>query len=157
MGTGHAHALYVHEHSPIHHLPPQVKIAAAVTFIFSVAVTPREAMWAFAIYAGVIAALVVIPVGFLSISILDPNVEVWRQQWDTRLPNQLIETFVLLAGVSVGTLLLGFGLAWLVSAYRFPGSRFFGWTLIAPLAMPSYVLGFVTLSVTLVLLRAPAR
>ena len=65
MGTGHAHALYVHEHSPIHHLPPQVKIAAAVSFIFSVAVTPREAMWAFAIYAAVIAALVVISkVGF---------------------------------------------------------------------------------------------
>ena len=65
MGTGHAHALYVHEHSPIHHLPPQVKIAAAVTFIFAVAVTPREAMWAFAIYAVTIGALVRISkVGF---------------------------------------------------------------------------------------------
>jgi cobalt/nickel transport system permease protein len=58
VGTGHAHALYVHEHSPIHHLPPQVKIAAAVTFIFAVAVTPREAVWAFAIYAATIAVLV---------------------------------------------------------------------------------------------------
>ncbi|MDJ0960817.1 MAG: cobalt ECF transporter T component CbiQ [Acidimicrobiia bacterium] len=65
MGTGHAHALYVHEHSPIHHLPPQVKIAGAVAFIFSVAITPREAMWAFAIYAVAIAALVRISkVGF---------------------------------------------------------------------------------------------
>ncbi|MDH5519532.1 MAG: iron ABC transporter permease, partial [Acidimicrobiia bacterium] len=50
-------------------------------------------------------------------------------------------------GVSVGTLVLGVGLAWLTSAYRFPGSRLFGWLLISPLAMPSYVLGFVTLSV----------
>ena len=94
-----------------------------------------------------VAALVVIPVGFLAVSVLDPNEEVWRQQWETRLPGQLVDTAVLLAGVSVGSLLLGSGLAWLVSAYRFPGSRLFGWLLIAPLAMPSYVLGFVTLSV----------
>lgn len=98
--------------------------------------------------ASVVAALlVVIPVAFLAVSILDPNGEVWRQQWETRLPSQLVDTFVLLLGVSLGSLVLGGGLAWLVSAYRFPGSRFFGWALIAPLAMPSYVLGFVTLSV----------
>ncbi|MEM7142485.1 MAG: iron ABC transporter permease [Actinomycetota bacterium] len=95
----------------------------------------------------VLAILVVIPVAFLSVSILDPNEEVWRQQWDTRLPGQLRETATLLVGVSVCSLALGCSLAWLVSAYRFPGSRIFGWLLIAPLAMPSYVLGFVTLSV----------
>jgi len=93
------------------------------------------------------AVLVVVPVAFLSVSILDPNGEVWRQQWQTRLPGQLIDTAVLLAGVSIGSLVLGCGLAWLVTAYRFPGSRLFAWLLIAPLAMPSYVLGFVTLSV----------
>lgn len=58
MGAGHAHALYVHEHSPIHRLPPQVKVAAAFAFVFLVAVTPREAMWAFAIYAAVLGSLV---------------------------------------------------------------------------------------------------
>ncbi|MEM7094165.1 MAG: iron ABC transporter permease [Actinomycetota bacterium] len=93
------------------------------------------------------AALVVIPIAFLSVSILRPNVDVWRQQWSTRLPGQLLDTALLLVGVSIGSLLLGCSLAWLVSAYRFPGSRFFGWALIAPLAMPSYVLGFVVLSV----------
>ena len=94
-----------------------------------------------------LAALVLIPIGFLAISVLEPNTEVWRQQWDTRLPGQLVDTAVLLVGVSFGALVLGSSLAWLVSAYRFPGSRAFGWLLIAPLAMPSYVLGFVTLSV----------
>lgn len=94
-----------------------------------------------------VATLVAVPVVLLAISILNPNVEVWRQQWRTRLPGQLIDTALLLFGVSLGSLILGAGLAWLVSAYRFPGSRFFGWALVAPLAMPSYVLGFVTLSV----------
>jgi cobalt/nickel transport system permease protein len=50
MGAGHAHALYVHEHSPIHRLPPQVKVAAAMVFVFAVALTPREAIWAFGVY-----------------------------------------------------------------------------------------------------------
>ena len=93
------------------------------------------------------AILVVAPVAFLASSLLDPNGEMWRQQWETRLPAQLVDTALLLAGVSVGTLILGCGLAWLVSAYRFPGSKLLGWLLVAPLAMPSYVLGFVTLSV----------
>ena len=71
----------------------------------------------------VLAALVVIPIGFLAIGILDPETEVWRQQWDTRLPGQLVDTAVLLVGVSFGALFLGSSLAWLVSAYRFPGSK----------------------------------
>lgn len=95
----------------------------------------------------VLALLVVAPIAFLATSIIDPSTDVWRQQWETRLPSQLVETAVLLVGVSIGSLVLGCGLAWLVSAYRFPGSKLFGWLLIAPLAMPSYVLGFVTLSV----------
>lgn len=93
------------------------------------------------------AALVALPIGLLALSILSPSVDVWRQQWETRLPGQLLDTVTLLVGVSFGSVILGTSLAWLVSAYRFPGSRFFGWILIAPLAMPSYVLGFVTLSV----------
>lgn len=93
------------------------------------------------------ALAVVVPIGFLVVSIVDPSEDVWRQQWDTRLPGQLMSTAILLIGVSIGCLAIGVSLAWLTSAYRFPGSRWFGWLLVAPLAMPSYVLGFVTLSV----------
>lgn len=98
-------------------------------------------------FAWIAAVLVVAPVAFLATSLLRPNGRVWREQWSTRLPGQLVDTVVLLVGVSVGALVLGVSLAWLTSAYRFPGSRVFGWLLIAPLAMPSYVLGFVSLSV----------
>lgn len=107
----------------------------------------RVSRLAWPIGAWVAALAVIVPIGFLVVSIIDPSEEVWRQQWDTRLPGQLVSTVVLLVGVSVGCLILGLNLAWLTSAYRFPGSRWFGWLLVAPLAMPSYVLGFVTLSV----------
>lgn len=94
-----------------------------------------------------VAALVVIPVAMLATSVLRPNTDVWRQQWSTRLPGQLVDTMVLLVGVGVGTIVIGAGLAWLVTAYRFPGSRRLGWMLVLPLAMPGYILGFLTLSV----------
>lgn len=47
--------------------------------------------------------------------------------------------------MGAGSLLLGTGLAWLVSAYRFPGSSLFAWALVLPLALPAYVMGFVLL------------
>lgn len=57
MGAGHAHALYVHEHSRIHRLAPEVKVAGAFIFVAGVAVTPRQAIPAFALDAAVIGAL----------------------------------------------------------------------------------------------------
>lgn len=96
--------------------------------------------------AVVAAVLVVVPVAMLAASVLRPSRDVWAQQWRTRLPGELVNTAVLLTGVAVGSVVLGAGLAWLVSAYRFPGSQSFGWMLILPFAMPSYILGFLTLS-----------
>ena len=57
MATGHAHALYVHGHSPVHRLAPEVKVAAAFLFVIGVALTPNEGTWAFAVDA---LALVVV-------------------------------------------------------------------------------------------------
>lgn len=106
-------------------------------------VPARRAWSAIAVIA---AALVVIPVVVVASSIITPSVEVWRHLWNTRLPEMLTETVALMVLVGVGTLVVGGGLAWLVSAYRFPGRRAFRWLLVLPLAMPAYVLGFVFLA-----------
>ncbi|MFF2201566.1 cobalt ECF transporter T component CbiQ [Streptomyces sp. NPDC058145] len=68
MGAGHAHRLYRHGHSPVHALPPHTKLAAAFAFVVVVVSTPREAMWAFAVYAvllALVARLARVPAGFL--------------------------------------------------------------------------------------------
>lgn len=68
MGAGHTHALYVHEHSVVHHLPSHVKVVAAFAFVATVASTPRELPIVFAVHA---LALVVairlarVPFGFV--------------------------------------------------------------------------------------------
>jgi len=54
----HTHALYVHGHTRIHRLAPQCKLAAQVAFVFAVVLPPREAFWAFGLYAAMLGALV---------------------------------------------------------------------------------------------------
>ncbi|MFG3710316.1 cobalt ECF transporter T component CbiQ [Micromonospora sp. NPDC047730] len=68
MGAGHAHVLYREGTSPVHRLPPEVKIAAMVVFTLAVVATPREAFWAFGGYAllvAVVAALARVGPGWL--------------------------------------------------------------------------------------------
>jgi iron(III) transport system permease protein len=98
--------------------------------------------WAALVAVGAVAAA---PVAVILWSVVDPDTAVWRQQWDTRLPGMLRDTATLLVAVLAGTLALGTGLAWLVTAHDFPGRRVVGWLLVAPLAVPGYVLGFVWL------------
>lgn len=95
--------------------------------------------------ATVVALLLAVPVVVIVASILTPSTEVWRRLWETRLPGMLRDTVTLLVTVVVGATALGTGLAWLVTAHRFPGRRILGWALVVPLAVPGYVLGFVWL------------
>ncbi|MDA9362049.1 iron ABC transporter permease, partial [Ascidiaceihabitans sp.] len=58
------------------------------------------------------------------------------------LPRYVGNTALLVVLVSIGTLCLGVGAAWLVTMTRFPGVRFFEIALVLPLAFPSYVLAY---------------
>jgi iron(III) transport system permease protein len=55
------------------------------------------------------------------------------------LPEAFWATAWLILGVGLGTLLVGTGLAVLVSFFEFPGRRWIEWALVLPLAMPGYV------------------
>lgn len=90
----------------------------------------------------VAAALVVAPVAAVL-------THVTTGRWPELPPNigdMVVTTILLMFGVGVGTLVLGCGLAWLVTAYTFPLRNVFVWLLVLPLAMPAYILGFVFLS-----------
>ncbi|HZK50615.1 MAG TPA: cobalt ECF transporter T component CbiQ [Actinomycetota bacterium] len=56
-GHTHGHGLFVHGHSRLHTLAPQCKVAGALAFVLVVVATPREAFWAYGVYAGLIVAL----------------------------------------------------------------------------------------------------
>ena len=68
MGAGHAHALYIHEHSRVHLLAPHTKLVAVFVFAMLVAVTPREQIWAFLLYGALLALVAYrsrVPAGFI--------------------------------------------------------------------------------------------
>lgn len=94
----------------------------------------------------IVAAVALAPLVVVIAEAARVDVGVWRTLWQGRLGAMLVTTAVLLAAVSVGVLVLGAGLAWLVTAYEFPGVRVLRWALVLPLAMPAYVLGFVFLA-----------
>ena len=71
------------------------------------------------------------------------------------LPEALASTAILLIGVGAGTLVLGTGLAALVSFCRFPGRGWIEWALVLPLAMPGYVFTLFALGLELPGVRSP--
>jgi iron(III) transport system permease protein len=103
---------------------------------------PRPASWP---VVGVLVALLVagpllvLPASFVT------DAGAFDQIGADLLPEALRASAILAAGVGAGTLVLGGGLAALVSFYDFPGRRWLDWALVLPLAMPAYVLVFVLL------------
>lgn len=70
MGGGHSHPSGLHHpgDSVLHRLPAPAKILAVVVTILAIVATPREAFWAFALYAlllGAVAASARIPPRFI--------------------------------------------------------------------------------------------
>ena len=92
-----------------------------------------------------IAVVVAAPIAAVVSSLAIPSGDVWRHLWRTQLLELIGNTLLLLAGVGLGTLLVGGGLAWLVVHHRFPGRSVLEWALVLPLAVPAYVIGFAFL------------
>ena len=66
----------------------------------------------------------------------------WAHLAATVLPDYIVTTLWLCAGVGVGVTLLGVGSAWLVTRHEFPGRAAFEWALVLPLAVPAYVMAY---------------
>ena len=99
--------------------------------------TPGWAVLGVLVALAVTGPLLALPTSFLVGS------EAFDQIALTLLPPALAKSVVLGLGVAAGTLVIGGGLALLVSFYDFPGRRWLDWALMLPLAMPGYVLVFV--------------
>lgn len=90
-----------------------------------------------------IAALVVAPLLVLLTRVGEADPALVGHLVDHVLPRVSLNTLWLAVSVAGGAGVLGTGLAWLVSRYRFPGRDVFSWALLLPMALPAYVLGFV--------------
>ncbi|MGH7430542.1 MAG: ABC transporter permease [Candidatus Methylomirabilales bacterium] len=120
---------------PTRQASPAVPVAGRISLRL-----PRDP-WPLA--AGAVALVVSTPILVVISSLATPTVEVWVHLWQTQLLELIWNTLKLIIGVGGGVALLGTGLAWLTTMYRFPGRAAFEWLLILPLAVPAYVIGFV--------------
>lgn len=91
------------------------------------------------------AGLVLLPVASVFYGTLQAEPDVWQHLQSHVLPQVLPNTLWLVLAVTLFAVLFGTLLAWLTSAYAFPGRRVFVIALLLPLAMPSYILAFVYL------------
>jgi iron(III) transport system permease protein len=92
---------------------------------------------------------VILVIGILSPLILVtrgiflPVNETFSHLMDTVLTEYVVNTFIICIGVGIFTSVIGVGTAWFVSVYEFPLRRFYSWGLILPLAIPTYIAGYI--------------
>lgn len=96
------------------------------------------------LFAGAIALCAVVALPILSVlaNLFRSSNGTIAHLASTILPEILLDTAGLLLFVGVGTAVVGTVCAWLVTMYRFPGSRALGWLLLLPMAMPGYIIGY---------------
>ena len=89
------------------------------------------------------AALILLPLGYITTLAFSADPAVWHRLWTTRVPELLLNTISLAGAVAVLTLVLGVSTAWMVTRFEFPGRRLWEVALVLPLAMPTYVLAYI--------------
>ena len=101
---------------------------------------PSTARWA--TWAGVLAALLALPVAaviWIALSATESN---WPHLVANVLPRALTNTVLLLAGAGALTLAIGTLAAWLITMFRFPGRELADRLLVLPMAMPAYIVAY---------------
>ena len=90
-----------------------------------------------------IAVLISTPLFTILSSLPNWNQASWEYLLETDLYKLVWNTIRLGLGVGSITLVVGTSLAWIIVMYEFPGRKILEWSLLLPLAIPGYVIGFV--------------
>lgn len=89
--------------------------------------------------AALVAALVLAPMASVLWLAFHPTENIWPHLLATVLPRYFTATLRMMLGVGLMTAVMGAGAAWLVTMYRFRGSKVLDVALLFPLAIPAYV------------------
>lgn len=89
-----------------------------------------------------IAVIIAIPILTIFYMALSSEKNIWPHLSSTVLPGYIITTLIVLFGVGLITLVIGIGLAWIVTVYNFPFRRILEWLCLIPLAMPTYIIAY---------------
>lgn len=102
---------------------------------------PAISGWAFATLG--VALVVAAPTLWVVGIAAGPSGDIWSHLVETVLGRLVWTTLALMAGVGLGTFVIGTATAWIVTMCRFPGQKIFEWALLIPMAVPAYVIAYV--------------
>lgn len=111
---------------------------------FEAKMTPakRPSSWGWVLLVLPVIFLVVLPLISIVVMSFNPSENIWPHLVSTILPRSIRDTFFLMSGVGLLSLIIGTSTAWLVTMYDFRGVKFFEWALLLPLAMPTYMMAY---------------
>ena len=94
------------------------------------------------VFPAIVFIFFLIPVLAVLSSVIGDYSDNWNHLYNFVLFDYIKNSLFLVIGVSIITLIVGTGTAWLVSNFNFFGKRFFEWALILPLSIPPYILAY---------------
>lgn len=97
--------------------------------------------WAF--ISGLIALLVSIPILAVLSSFFVSSGDIWSHLAETVLGDYISNSLLLIVGVSLGVILTGVSLAWIITMCSFPGQKYFEWAAVLPFSIPAYLLAYI--------------
>ena len=102
----------------------------------------RGGLTPWSVSALVVVTLTTLPLLVITVGVFGPRTEIWQHLASTVLWVYAGNSALLMVGVGALALVFGLAPAWLVSAYDFPGRRTFEWSLVLPLAIPTYIIAY---------------
>jgi len=96
----------------------------------------------------IVAALVLLPTGYVLLELVRPESENWAHVKEYLLADYVIGSLQLVSVVGISATLIGVVFAWLIAAYDFPMRKIFRWALVLPLAVPPYIAAYTYSTMT---------
>ena len=90
----------------------------------------------------ILIILILTPIVMLILNSFQNNLDTWLHLFDTKLSIYFYNTFFLILGVGILSLIIGVSCAWIVAKYKFFLSQFIEWGLLLPAAIPAYIVAY---------------
>lgn len=86
--------------------------------------------------------LILLPILTITWFLFEGPGDTWSHLVQTVLRDYVLNSLIIITGTGAISVLLGISTAWVVSTCRFPLRKFFEWSLVLPLAIPTYIVAF---------------
>ncbi|WP_152431224.1 ABC transporter permease [Vibrio aquimaris] len=103
----------------------------------------KEKLYLWKTSSGMLALLLVLPILAIFMTSIGETDELFSHLLSTVMPTYTLNTVALAAGTMLLSAVFGIPSAWVMAMCKIPSERFLQWALVLPLAMPSYIVGYI--------------